>query len=462
LLGGRGEGGGGGGGGRTHPPPPPRDGLTDVLRPLLIAWSEQARGRTDAALRILHPLTADGSFRAVFALHAGLIADLAGRAPAATQAFGLAAAGYGTPSLRLAQMLASFYTRHGRQADAMRVLAQASDVAPEIGLVLPALSAEAARPVIRNAADGIAEAYVAAASSLRMQDHGEPAMLLLRLALDLRPDFTAARLLEADLLAARNQPEQARHVLDKIAADDALAPLAQLHRAGLMQRAGDTDGALRELDALARDCKQSPLPLAEKAGMLRAKGRFAEAAAVYDQAIARLPAQPRASDWVLFYERGVALDQAHDWTRAEADLRHALELSPDQALVLNYLGYSWADKGMRLAEARRMIEKAVRAEPNDGAMVDSLGWVMLRTGDLPGAVRTLERASELMPNDATVNGHLGDAYAAAGRKLEAGYQWRRALMLHPEAGEAERLRAKLDDAPRQSASAVPMIGAGRP
>jgi Flp pilus assembly protein TadD len=95
-------------------------------------------------------------------------------------------------------------------------------------------------------------------------------------------------------------------------------------------------------------------------------------------------------------------------------------------------------------------------------MVDSLGWVMLRTGDLPGAVRTLERASELMPNDATVNGHLGDAYAAAGRKLEAGYQWRRALMLHPEAGEAERLRAKLDDAPRQSASAVPMIGAGRP
>lgn len=439
----------------------PRVGLTDVLRPLLIAWSEQARGRTDAALRLLHPLMQEGQFRGVFALHAGLIADLAGRTPAAAQAFDLAAAGHGAPSLRLTQILASFDTRHGRQADAMRVLAQASDATPEIGLVLPALSAEAAQPAVRNAADGIADAYVAAASSLRMQDHGEPAMLLLRLALDLRPGFSAARLLAADLTAASSQPEQARHMLNEIPPDDALAPLAGLHRAEQMLAAGDTADALHELDSLARDCKQSPLPLAEKGSVLRAKGRFAEAVTAYDEAIARLPAPPKANDWVLVYERGVARDQAHDWPGAEADLRHALALSPDQALVLNYLGYSWADKGVHLAEAREMIDKAAQADPNDGAIVDSLGWVMLRSGDLPGAVRTLERASELMPNDATVNGHLGDAYAAAGRKLEAGYQWQRALMLHPEPGEAERLRAKLD-APRQSASAVPVIGVGRP
>ncbi len=433
----------------------PRDGLTEVLRPLLIAWSEQARGRTDDALAGLRKLAEAGPFRAMFALHAGLIADLAGREPEAAKSFTVAESAVDAPSLRLAEMLASFDARHGHQGAAMRVLARAADTAPEVGLVLPRLSAAAARPAIRGAADGIAEAYLAAAGSLRLQDQGQASLLLLRLALDLRPDFSAARLLAADLLELRHEPPAARALLEGIGEKDPLSPLARLHLAGLMQRQGDLTGAIGELDALARDCPQSPLPLAEKAGLLRGKGRYAEAVAVYDQAIARVPAQPEAADWALFYERGVARDQAHDWAGGEADLQHALALSPDQAMVLNYLGYSWAEKGEHLTEARRMIEKAVQAEPTDGAIVDSLGWVMLRQGDVAGAVPTLERASELMPDDATVNGHLGDAYAAAGRRLEAGYQWRRALMLHPEPEEAEKLRTKLDEAPRQAAVMVP-------
>ena len=77
--------------------------------------------------------------------------------------------------------------------------------------------------------------------------------------------------------------------------------------------------------------------------------------------------------------------------------------------------------------------------------MDSLGWVMLRQGEVTEAVRTLERAVELDPEDASINGHLGDAYWAAGRKLEATYQWRRALIFNPEPEDAAKLEAKLQN-----------------
>ena len=128
---------------------------------------------------------------------------------------------------------------------------------------------------------------------------------------------------------------------------------------------------------------------------------------------------------------------------AEADFLHALQLSPDQPYVLNYLGYAWTEQGRNLPRARQMIERAVELRPNDGSIVDSLGWVLLQQGDTAGAVRFLERAVELDSEDATVNGHLGDAYMAAGRKREAQVQWRRALILNPEPQEVQALEAKL-------------------
>ncbi|MEO9190049.1 MAG: tetratricopeptide repeat protein [Acetobacteraceae bacterium] len=425
--------------------------LAKVLRPLLLAWAEQAQGRTAAALATLSPLAAQGQFHALFALHQGLIADLAGQETLAATAMAQARDVDGPPGLRLAQMLASFDARHGRQAAGLGELGQAGAGAPEIALALPALSERMANPAVRDAKDGIAEAFLAAAGSLRMDDHGQPAMLLLRITLTLRPDFAAAQLLSAGIEEEREQPEAAGRTLDAvITTDDPLAPLARLHRAELAVQTGDTDAALAAFDALARECPHSALPLVRKAEVLRATGRFAEAVGVYDEAMAWEP----KPNWALFYERGVARDQAHDRTGGEADMRKALELAPDQPLVLNYLGYSWAERGEHLDDARRMIEAAVQAEPQDGAIIDSLGYVMLRQGDVADAVRTLERATELVPDDATVNGHLGDAYAAAGRRLEAGYEWRRALLLHPEPDEAERLKAKLDLPPRQSASAV--------
>jgi Flp pilus assembly protein TadD len=231
-------------------------------------------------------------------------------------------------------------------------------------------------------------------------------------------------------------------MLATVSNDDPLISVVRLQRADLTGEMGHTDDAMHELQSIAHDYPDSPIPAMREGDMLRGKQRFAEAIAVYDQAIARIKTQTPA-DWLVYYDRGICYERSHQWSKAEADFKHALKISPDEPYVLNYLGYSWADMGQNLAQAREMIEKAVQRRPNDGAIVDSLGWVMLRQGQVTDAVNALERAVELDPEDSSVNGHLGDAYWAAGRKLEAAFQWRRALTFNPEPDDAAKLEAKL-------------------
>jgi Flp pilus assembly protein TadD len=325
------------------------------------------------------------------------------------------------------------------------------DASPELAIAEPALQQDVGAMKVRTAADGIAEAYLALAASLQRQDATEFSFVLLRLALDLRPDFTSARLLNAEMQAANGDLEGASATLAPVPANDPLAALAQLRQAQYAERMGHMGEADQRLEQLASQYADRPEPLALLAQMQRDQGHFAEAAATYGRAIERLR-NPGPANWVIFYEQGMAYDRAHDWPHAEADFLHALQLQPDQPFVLNYLGYAWTEQGRNLLQARQMIERAVELRPNDGSIVDSLGWVLLQQGDKGGAVHFLEHAAELEPEDATINGHLGDAYMALGRKREAEVQWRRALILNPEPQEERELQAKLAGAPAPAAS----------
>jgi tetratricopeptide (TPR) repeat protein len=428
----------------------PRQGLTQLLQPLLVAWAQQGDGRTDAAMATLRPFLDGQRFRGVYSLHAGLIADQAGRTADAARLYRVAQTEFGAVNLRLAQILASWEARRGHLGEAQRTLAAMVDDASEMTIALPALTAAAMRPAVPRAVDGIAEAYLALAAALRQQDAGDFAMLLLRLALDLRPDFTAARLLAADILEGQHHHENALQMLTAVGNDDPLIPVVRLQRAAITERLGRSEEAMHDLQRIERDYPDSPLPAMREGDILRGKQRFTDAIVAYDRAIARIRT-PRPADWLAFYDRGICYERARQWNKAEADFQHALALAPDQPFVLNYLGYSWADMGQNLTQAREMIEKAVQRRPNDGAIIDSLGWVMLRQGEVAEAVKMLERAVELTPEDASVNGHLGDAYWAAGRKLEATYQWRRALTFNPEPDDVAKLEAKLQSGGRQSA-----------
>jgi len=431
-----------------------RQGMTQLLQPMLVAWSQQGAGQTDAALATLKPLVEAQQFRAVFALHSALIADLAGRDQEASRLYRIAEAGFNGTNLQLARELASWQARQGRLPEAQQSLNKLMQVSGELAVALPALYSKSAERQVRNALDGMAETYLALAGGLRGQDGGDLALVLLRLSLDLRPDLTAARLLSADILDSSHRTQAAIAVLQPVADSDPLMPVARLRQAAMLEQTGDSKAALAVLDQIAKALPDRPEPLAMRGDILRGQKRFAEAVTAYDQAVA-LVAHPDRSNWPLFYERGIALERSQNWPRAEADFQHALQLSPDEPLVLNYLGYSWTEQGIKLPQARRMIERAVELRPNDGAIIDSLGWVVFRQGDTAASVKLLERAVELTPSDSTVNLHLGDAYWAAGRKLEAQFQWRRALTLEPDPDDVPKLQAKL----RESEQALGNVAA---
>ena len=196
------------------------------------------------------------------------------------------------------------------------------------------------------------------------------------------------------------------------------------------------------LQAMADTAPERTDALVALGDLYRSRERWLDAVTHYDRAVAR--AQEQAS-WSLLYVRGIALERAKQWDRAEADFLRALDLRPDDPLLLNYLGYSWTEQGRHLDRAREMIEKAVDQRPRDGYIVDSLGWVLYRLGDFEGAVAQLERAVELRPQDPVINDHLGDAYWRVGRRLEATFQWRRALTFAPEEELVPKIRRKLDE-----------------
>ena len=422
----------------------PRQGATQVLQPMLIAWAQQGAGHTDAALATLRPFVDGQRFRGVYALHAARIADVAGRNAEASRLYQVARTEYGGMNVRLGQILASWQARQGHSAEALQTLKSLAEGAHEISIALPTLAnGIAARPVGRPA-QGIAEAYLALAAALNAQDATDLSVPLLRLALDLEPDFTGARMLLSDTYEAAKHPAAALHALAAIPPNDPLIAIVQLRRAALDEQLDRSDEAMSLLERIAREHPDSELPLAQLGDILRAKNRFTDAVAAYDQAIARFGTPTRAA-WPLFYARGIAEERSHRWDKAEADFKQALALSPDQPFVLNYLAYSWADHGDNLSEARQMLEKAAAMRPNDGSIIDSLGWVLLRQGQTDQAIHSLEQAAEMSPEDSTINGHLGDAYFAAGRKLEAAYQWRRALTLKPDPDDAAKLEAKLNE-----------------
>lgn len=297
---------------------------------------------------------------------------------------------------------------------------------------------------VTTPADGMAEMFHSLAGALSGEATDVFTLVYARLGEYLRPDHVDAILLVAALLESQEQYDLATISYNRIPRDDPAYPVAELGRSEALIAADRTDAAIEALQQLAKSYPDQEVIWATLGDVLRRAERFEEAIAAYDAAIALFETET-AGQWPVYYARGICHERQKRYGPAEADMRKALELQPDQPQVLNYLGYSFLEQSRNFDEALSMIERAVAARPEDGYIVDSLAWAFYRLGRYDEAVAPMERAVELMPVDAVVNDHLGDVYWAVGRKREAEFQWSRALSFAADSeADADRIRRKLE------------------
>jgi tetratricopeptide (TPR) repeat protein len=425
----------------------PSDGLHRFIGPFALAWTRVAAGDLASADTALQGLDKFNGFEPLKAFQLGLLYDYAKKPDQAQQYFDKALAAAPQLNWRLAEVIGNFEQRHGHadQAKALyeRFARQNStgDLALSLAAAPPSGMPE---PIVRTPADGLAEAAFDLASVLDQTETIDLALVYNRFALDLRPQFPLAQLLLGDILAADGKPELSIAALSAIKQGSPYYWSAQLRATVDLHALGRVDEAIAQLRSMAAQNPKLIGAEIELGDILRDEKRFSEAVSAYDEAIRRQAAAGLPERWMLYYDRGVALERSGQWQRAEGDLLHALKLKPDQASVLNYLGYSWIDRGQHLKQGLEMIEKAVELSPDDGYIVDSLGWAHYKQGQYAEAVKYLEKATELVPEDPTINDHLGDAYWQTGRLIEARYQWRRALQFGPQKDEIKPIEAKLE------------------
>ena len=423
-------------------------GLNGFVIPLVRAWVAAGQGKPDHALEILSPVGQQQGFEAVYQLNVGLINESAGRSGPAADAFTKALASAETPPFRLVQIAGGFYERSGqadKAKDLYRDFAADNQGSSLLEPILERISAgQPAEPVVANPAEGVAESLFNLASALNQERLYEAALLYTRLALDMRPDFPVAQILLGDVMVAQGHYDEATQAYRGVQPGSPFYWAARLRIANSLGEQEKIDDAAAEFRRLAKERPERADALTELGNLMRSHERFPEAVEAYDEALKRIGA-PDRRHWTLLYYRGVALQRSGSWPRAEADFLRALQLEPDQPHVLNYLAYTWVERGENYNNALEMLKKAVALRPEDGYIVDSLGWVYYRLGRFEEAVEELEIAIELRPNDPVINDHLGDAYWQVGRRHEARYQWQRALSFKPEEDQVAPIQAKLQN-----------------
>jgi len=270
----------------------------------------------------------------------------------------------------------------------------------------------------------------------------DAAEVFLRIALNQDPQYHKGKLWLGDVLSAYERDAEAMKQYDDIPSSSPYFVSSQLSKGYMLVRRDQNDKALK----VFTDVHKKFPSFVTRDALGRAhlsQENYAAALPIYEALVESLSEEELKQDPQALYLRGICYEREGQWEKAVVDFKRVLDYKPDNADALNYLGYTWVDRGENLTEAFRMIRRAVELEPDSGAIVDSLGWAHYKLGQYEEAKEKLESAVVLSPYSATIIDHLGDVYWKLGRKKEASYQWERALAFDPTDEEIKTINEKL-------------------
>ena len=416
----------------------------ELTSALLSAWSYAGEGSLDAALKELSKLDEQDAFAGYKAIHSAMIADYLNSTMRADMAYKKAYELTGN-SLRVVQAYANFLQRNNHNDVAEKIYQKFLDGGQRAALIESSLaeirSGNKPAPFIATPSQGVSEVLFSLAAAMNGDQSADAALMYSQLALALNPDEAVMRSMVGDIYSDMKANQLAITAYERVPTTSPLRNYADTQIAINLQTDDKAKEAIEKLQyVVAKDPKNTEA-LIILGGLYRIGKELPKAVDAYSQVIALQGADK--TQWRIYYFRGISYDQMKDYVKSEADFRKALALSKDEPSVLNYLGYSMIDRGVKLDEAIAMVKRAVDLKPNDGYIVDSLGWAYYTMGDYDQAVNYLERAVDLNAADPTIAQHLGDAYWQVGRKLEARFQWQHAKDNHPEPEDVGHIEDRL-------------------
>ncbi len=421
-------------------------GFEFLMSPLMTAWLLAKDKKTDKAFEAMAELKDNPGFEPFYAENYAFMLDQAGKENEAEVAYLALLARPEISSLQPLFAYGAFLQKKKRSKEALKLFQDFQPAAATNLQLADAIkrleSGQTLETIVKDPSKAVAMAMLRTGVQLTRERAFYPGVIYARFALYLDPEFDEGLLFLGNLLSSETYPGLALEAYGAVNPEGPFAETALLRQAMVYSFHDQSEQGITLVKDYLKDNSNSYEALVTLGDLYRANEDYHEALPYYEKAAALKETLGR-EDWFLIFTRAIAYERLDMWEKAEADFLMALNFEPENPDILNYLGYSWIDRGMNLEEGRQMIEKAVELSPDNGFILDSLGWAQYLMGEFEEAVENLERAVSLEPGDPTINDHLGDAYWKVGRQREARFQWDHALNLEPENDVVEKLKTKM-------------------
>ena len=416
----------------------PEDGFGQYTKPLLTAWSHAGMGDFDKALKTLQEKSEDTD--PTYNIHAALMYEMMDKRTEAEKHFRSAMENGLT--MHTAILAANFFQRNNKAHVAKTIYDGLGKLYPLNPFTAAPTFSASGRPNVTRAAEGASIALFELATLLYERRAYDSAQIYGSIVLLLDPQTPFAIMMMGDLSALNEQYSKAIGYYDMVVENTPLYWLSRMRVAEVYEISDNLERAAALLNNLSKKDSTRMQALVSLGDLYRRHEDFENALKAYDTALSGIGTLTE-EHWPVIYARGMSLERLNNWERAEKDLLQALSFQPDNPMILNFIGYTWADKGIHLDKALDYIRRAVAQRPDDGYIVDSLGWALYKTGNYKEALEWLERAVSIVPDDSTILDHLGDAYWQVGRTAEARFKWRRAQELSRDTAFRSTIEKKL-------------------